>query len=192
VAIIDYSNPRLFAFTGSDHGPWRVEHMHCLAGDPLPAVACVEVTAGLARAAQGAAWMLRGATSNERYVQRDEKTELANRQEGLGRPASSCAALIPIRKSPAWWALTQDERRSILEEQSQHIRIGMRYLPAIARRLHHCRDLTTAEPFDFVTWFEYAPDAAPAFDDLLAALRASAEWSFVDREVDIRLLHAAP
>src|SRR2546428_7160638 len=29
------------------------------------------------------------------------------------------------------------------------------YLPAIARRLYHCRDL--GEPFDFLTWFEYAP-----------------------------------
>ncbi len=31
----------------------------------------------------------------------------------------------------------------------------MRYLLAVARRLYHCRDL--GEPFDFLTWFEYAP-----------------------------------
>ncbi|WP_200946873.1 MULTISPECIES: hypothetical protein [unclassified Roseateles] len=63
----------------------------------------------------------------------------------------------------------------------------MRYLPAIARRLHHGRDLGEAEPFDFLTWFEFAPGHASAFDDLLAALRASPEWAYVDRELEIRL-----
>lgn len=71
--------------------------------------------------------------------------------------------------------------------QSRHTEIGLCYLPAIARRLHHCRDLGEDQPFDFVTWFEFAPAHASAFDDLLAALRASPEWAFVDREVDIRL-----
>ena len=37
------------------------------------------------------------------------------------------------------------------------------------------------------TWFEYAPDYEAAFDDLLTRLRATPEWAFVEREVDIRL-----
>ena len=82
-----------------------------------------------------------GVTSNERYVERSEKQQLLAVQEGLGRAESRYAALIPIRKSTAWWTLKQDERRSIFEKQSRHIGIGMQYLPAIARRLHHCRDL---------------------------------------------------
>jgi hypothetical protein len=60
-------------------------------------------------------------------------------------------------------------------------------LPAIARRLHHCRDLGPDEPFDFLTWFEYAPADAGAFEDLVGTLRDSPEWRYVDREVDIRL-----
>ncbi len=68
------------------------------------------------------------------------------------------------------------------------MRIGMKYLPAIARRLHHCRDLAEPEAFDFLTWFEYAPTDESAFEDLLAALRASQEWTYVDHEVDIRLV----
>ena len=102
-------------------------------------------------------------------------------------PACTRAALIPIRKNGAWWALTQDERRQVFEAQSQHIAIGLRYLPAIARRLHHCRDLSPDEPFDFLTWFEYTPTDAGAFEDLVGQLRASPEWRFVEREVDIRL-----
>jgi len=95
------------------------------------------------------------------------------------------AALIPIRKSPAWWALPQDERRAIFEQRSRHIADSMVFLPRIARRLYHARDL--GQPFDFLTWFEFAPEHARAFDELVAMLRSREEWTYVDREVDIRL-----
>jgi chlorite dismutase len=90
-----------------------------------------------------------------------------------------------LSKTLAWWNLSQDERREVLEERSHHIATGLRYLPAIARRLHHGRDL--GEPFDFLTWFEYAPQDAGAFERLVALLRATEEWNYVEREVDIRL-----
>jgi hypothetical protein len=60
----------------------------------------------------------------------------------------------------------------------------MEYLPAVARRLHHSREL--GEPFDFLTWFEYAPENAEAFEELVCRLRSTAEWRYVEREVDIR------
>jgi len=135
-----------------------------------------------------AGWVLRGITSNERYVERVEKSQLVSKQQGLGRPESTRAALIPIRKNAAWWTMTQDERRTIFEEQSRHTMIGLRYLPAVARRLHHCRDLSENEPFDFLTWFEFAPTHESEFDELLCELRVSAEWKYVEREVDIRLV----
>jgi chlorite dismutase len=99
------------------------------------------------------------------------------------------AALIPITKSEAWWQLSQDQRREIFEEDSHHVATGLRYLPAVARRLHHGRDL--GEPFDFLTWFEYAPADASAFEELVGLLRQTTEWTFVEREVDIRLLRVS-
>jgi hypothetical protein len=93
--------------------------------------------------------------------------------------------MIPITKSAAWWELAQDERRAIFEDKSQHIAATLRFLPAIARRLHHGRDL--GEPFDFVTWFEFAPEHSGLFDDLLGLLRATEEWRYVEREVELRL-----
>lgn len=123
--------------------------------------------------------------SHERYVNRPEHDELGARSPALGRPEATWAALIPIRKSETWWALAQDERRAIFEEDSQHIATGLRYLPAIVRRLHHSRDL--GEPFDFLRWFEFAPKDEPLLDELMAILRATEEWGFVEREVDIRL-----
>jgi len=180
--------PRLFTFSGGDAGPWRVTGMRAVAGEELEFVEKVNVISGPPRAAtQGVRWQLRGITSNDRYVTRSEKKELVAKQQGLGRREATCAALIPMRKSAAWWALTQEERRRIFEEDSQHIAIGLKYLPAIARRLHHCRDLLENEPFDFLTWFEYAPAESMAFENLVAELRATEEWKFVDREVDIRL-----
>ncbi len=136
-------------------------------------------------ASTGEGWILRGQVSNLRYAYREEVTALRARQEGLGRPGARLAALIPIRKSAAWWDLAQDERRAIFEERSHHTKIGLRYLPGVARQLFHARDL--GEAFDFLTWFEFAPDHAQAFDDLLAELRSTDEWSFVEREAEIRL-----
>jgi chlorite dismutase len=182
---------RLFTFAGGNQGPWRILRTNTLVGDPLPAAERLDILSDPAPSPSNAVWTVRGITSNERYVAREEKNQLLAKQPALGRPEATCAALIPIRKNAAWWALTQDERRSILEEQSRHIQIGLQYLPAIARRLHHCRDLSEHEPFDFITWFEYAPEHEAQFDDLLRALRSSAEWKYVDREVDVRLsLHA--
>lgn len=74
----------------------------------------------------------------------------------------------------------------MFEERSRHIAIGLEYLPAVARRLHHCRDL--GGPFDFLTWFEYAPEASTGFEEMLLRLRATEEWRHVEREVDIRLV----
>jgi hypothetical protein len=133
--------------------------------------------------------VLRGITSNERYVVREkERDQLVAKQPALGRTEARCAALIPIRKNAAWWALTQEQRQNVFEQQSHHAQIGLQLFPALARRLHHCRDLSEHEPFDFLTWFEYAPADEAAFNTLLAALRATGEWKYVEREVDIRFV----
>jgi hypothetical protein len=163
--------------------------MEVLAGEPLPAANRLTITPSFDTPAQPqAAWVLRGITSNERYVVREEKDQIVARLLGLGRPETTCGVLIAIRKNEAWWALTQDERLSIFYEQSHHTRTGLRYFPELARRLHHCRDLSENEPFDFITWFEHEPAQATAFNKLVAELRATEEWKYVEREVEIRLV----
>lgn len=180
---------RTFSFIGGEIGPWRVVSMDAVAGAGLADVKRLDIVAGdVPHVPEGGTWRLRGMTSNERYVTRSEKDQLVARQPALGRPEATCAALITLRKTAAWWTLTQDERRRIFEDDSKHIATGLKYLPAVARRLHHCRDVGEHEPFDFLTWFEYVPSDAAAFDELVAALRASAEWAYVDREVDIRVV----
>ncbi len=178
--------PLHVTFSAGANGPWKIESISAVAGETLPLAHRLAMHEGhIAPDADEFAWMLRGTTSNTRYTNHNEVKALTARQQGLFRPQATLAALIPIRKSEAWWTLAQDERREIFEEQSQHIAIGMDYLPPIARRLHHCREL--GESFDFLTWFEYAPEHAQAFEELVKRLRATREWQYVEREVDIRL-----
>ena len=175
---------QIMVFSGGDAGQWRVRDVENVRGEGLPDISHVAVTRE-GDASGDAVWRLRGAISNARYATRDEVTLLGARQAGLGRPEARSAVLIPIRKSQAWWDLAQDERRAIFEETSRHTRIGLDYLPAIARRLHHSRDL--GEAFDFLTWFEFAPEHLADFNEMTARLRATPEWHYVEREVEIRL-----
>jgi len=171
-------------FAGSDVGVWEVVRLEPVAGESLESIARLEVIEGIDRV-DGARWTLRGVPSYERYVTRVEQRNLIASSPPLGRPEATRAALIPIRKSSGWWDLPQDERREIFERRSHHIATGFKYLPAVARRLYHGRDL--GEPFDFLTWFEYAPGDEDRFEELVLTLRATPEWAYVEREVDIRL-----
>lgn len=174
------------SFVGGGAGQWLIDRIHLVRGQALPPAPRLSVLEGGHRELEpGAAWTLRGTTSNERYTTATEHAALVSVQPALGRPSATRAALIPVTKSSDWWDLSQDQRRTIFEERSRHIATGLRYLPAIARRLYHGRDL--GEPFDFLTWFEYSPEDAAAFEDLVGRLRATEEWSFVTREIDIRL-----
>lgn len=176
----------IFDFVGGTTGEWKVIKMTTHKGDALPSVTHVDkLASNLLQCFQGI-WSLKGVTSHMHYTEKTEKEKLVAIQEDLGRSKATYAALIPIRKNQDWWNLAQDERRQIMENQSQHTHQGMKYLPAIARKLFHSRDIN--EPFDFLTWFEFAPDDEPAFNELLKHLRNSEEWKYVDRDIDIRLM----
>jgi chlorite dismutase len=172
------------SFVAGAIGPWAIERITALRGATLPSAARLAIYQGEATSPEHV-WMLHGVASHARYVEAHEKVRLDAISPPLGRPEAVCAALVPIRKTPAWWALPQDERRAIFEARSHHIAASLPYLPRIARRLHHARDL--GGPFDFLTWFEFAPEHAAAFDELASALRETEEWTFVEAEVDVRV-----
>lgn len=176
-----------YSFVGGNEGLWEVTSSEAVVGDSLEKVKRLNmVNVPASSLIERGVWVLQGFTSNLRYAESHEVEKLRAIQEGLNRSTAKCAALIPIKKNATWWAMSQDERREIFEAQSHHTEIGLAYLPEIARQLHHCRDI--AEPFDFLTWFEFAPEHTDAFNQLVARLRASREWEFVEREVDIRLI----
>lgn len=176
-------------FRGGQSGAWRITLNAAVKGEGLAAVPALAITESTSIALpilpSATAWRLAGVAGHVRYVEKAEKEQLAAKQAPLGRKEATSAALIPIKKSASWWALSQDERREILEAKSHHISASLKYLPQVARQLYHCRDL--GEPFDFITWFEYAPEHATRFEELVAMLRTTEEWTFVEREVDVRL-----
>lgn len=181
------ANRMLSLFVSGQMGHWSIERNSPVIGPALPEAARLAVYTDdqWKSAPRESVWVLRGVTSFERYVQANEQARLIERQPPLDRPQATRAALIPIKKSAAWWRLPQDERRAIFEARSRHIARGLEYLPAIARRLYHGYEL--GEPFDFLTWFEYAPADVDAFEELVGALRQTEEWTYVEREVDLRL-----
>ncbi len=178
--------PLVVTFAAGTTGAWHVERIEAVRGEGLaPAERLAMLEGAAARVPSSTAWLLRGATSHIRYTNRGELQALEAGQSALGRSEVTQAALIPVRKTDEWWNFAQDLRRAIFEERSRHISTGLQYLPAIARRLHHCRDL--GEAFDSLTRFEYAPEHAAAFEELVNRLRKTEEWTYVEREVDIRL-----
>ena len=94
-------NERLFCFAGGSKGQWLVRQQTTMSGEALEAVTHVAMLS-VQQTPESAPWILRGVTSNERYVERSEKDKLVAKQEGLGRPGATFAALIPIRKNAAW------------------------------------------------------------------------------------------
>ena len=176
-------------FRGGQSGSWRVVSQAAVKGAGLlrtPSLSVVySPSIALPILPSQNSWRLAGVASHVRYVERAEKEKLVAVQADLGRREATCAALIPIKKSQVWWDLTQEERRRIFEDKSHHIAASLKYVPAIARQLYHCRDL--GEPFDFLTWFEYDPAHTALFEELVATLRATEEWTYVEREVNLRL-----
>lgn len=174
-----------FDFIGGATGHWEIVRTETIIGEPLKTVSHLSIFPSSVTAINNSLWTLKGFTSNVRYVEKEEKEKLNATQADLGRPSAVYAALIPIKKNETWWSLAQDERRKIFENKSHHTEIGLRYLPAIARKLYHCRDI--GQPFDFLTWFEYSPKDAEVFEELILSLRNTEEWKYVEREIDIRL-----
>ena len=177
----------LLNYIGGSTGSWRVNGVTTHSGAPLKTATHVEIVKGkTCRPPMGSSWVLRGVVRNTRFVTREDRPTLEPRYLKQGPVESTCAALLPIRKSAAWWNLEHDERQEIIEARSRQLGRGMRFLPAIARRFLYGRDL--GDPFDMVTWFEYSSRDQSIFDDLAGALRSSMEWQYIEREVEIRLV----
>jgi hypothetical protein len=83
-----------YSFIGGTEGPWRVTSFETIIGAPLETVQKLNVVNSPSSSlTTRGTWVLQGFTSNVRYAERHEINQLRAKQEGLGRPASSCAAL---------------------------------------------------------------------------------------------------
>jgi hypothetical protein len=159
------------AFVAGFEGLWMIEGMSAPVGEPLPPAARLSVVEGAEAETAEGRWVLRGVVAGQGEDARAD-------QLPLGRADARCAALVAARMSPAWWERAEEDRRAL----SANIQHG----PAISRRIHRARDRD--EPFDILTWFEFAPDLQSELNDVVARLRDSEEWSYVERDVELRLI----
>lgn len=175
------------SFIAGDRGSWEVLSMAAVVGQPLEPAPFFDVrNEYLMRAPVDFRWLLRGVTSRKSVGSRCDDVFEMLPQPQLGRASATCAAFIPLKKKEAWWGLSEGEKREIQEGEVLKAGSSLKRLHGIAKQLHHCRDL--GEPFDFLAWFEYSLEESGAFEEMLAALRASHEWGYVEREVDVRLV----
>jgi hypothetical protein len=160
--------------------------------DPLlRAKAIVHVAAGEPRvdefcAAFPNARILKGAAPPMRYTG-GAMYEFAYKHRVLQHPGDEMpnAFLVPLRKTPEWWAKDWMERHTYFLPRYEHGKMvaeghalaAREGVPAMLRRTY-----ASEGDYDFVTYFECADAGVPTFHAVCAALRDVArnpEWAFV-------------
>jgi hypothetical protein len=125
---------------------------------------------------------LRGVVQHLHYTTIEERTDLSARSRTeLPASPTTTAVLIPIRKSAEWWELAHDQRSAHFH--GAHTPIGAPYVERIFRKLYHARYL--GSPYDFLTYFEFPQESAGDFRELLAGLRSTPEWNYVEDEFEV-------
>ena len=138
--------------------------------------------------------IFRGVTQHLHYTDTKVRDELlASSRTAVDGSMDTVAVIIPIRKSAAWWALSQDQRQSFFhksKEKAGHTGIGTPYASRIFRKLYHARYSGAPVPYDFVTYFEFPVNEVESFRALLQELRdlnKNPEWESVELEFEIWL-----
>jgi chlorite dismutase len=105
-----------------------------------------------------------GVTKGLNYITKDQSGDLnaALFQTPYSKGPPKYSVVVPIKKSAAWWNLSQEKRRALLEE---HTRVTLEYLPSVKRKLYHSTGLCDA---DFITYFE--TEDLGTFNALMIAL----------------------
>ena len=136
--------------------------------------------------------VFRGVTQHLHYTGKEDKEKLTvESRMSVAAAPNTTAVIIPIRKSAAWWALTQDQRQAFFHKtktSAGHTNIGMPFAGKIFRKLYHSRYTGTPLPYDFVTYFEFPSELTADFQDLLKQLRdpkTNPEWESVEMEFEI-------
>jgi hypothetical protein len=177
---------------------YRVDSIKAVAGEvgvdikPGSTLVRAETAAKLTvpRDTKGLALLMQGVPQHLEYMTRAQRDKLSSRAEF---PASkdTIAVVIPIRKSPEWWALAHDERIVHFQQtegKKGHSAVGAPYVDRIHRKLYHTRYAVETRDHDFITYFEFDRKHTDDFKKLVSALRdtdKNPEWKYVDREYEI-------
>lgn len=130
-----------------------------------------------------------GVTQHLQYTDDIQLQELNRRSISELEPSNhTTAVLIPIGKSEDWWKLAQNQRQAHFQKtgvSEGHTAIGLKYMDRIFRKLYHSRCLNAGFSYDFLAYFEFKDVYEKDFSTLLAELRDTKEWTFVNFELEI-------
>ncbi len=174
-----------YSFIAGDRGSWEVVSMRTTIGASLESAPFLDVrNEYVMKLPVDFRWLLRGVSSKSKGLRPSDGEVMIPRPQ-LGRKGACCAAFMPVKRSRDWWSLTDGERREICG-RSRDADLRGNPTGMVASRFHHSREL--GEPFDFLMWFEYSPGDAALIDEVIASIRESEEWRYVEREADVRLV----
>jgi hypothetical protein len=136
--------------------------------------------------------ILAGAVRPTRYTG-GAMQEFAYAHQRVQEPGESMpvAFLLPLRKTPEWWAKDWMERHTYFlprydaegrMEREGHPLAAAAGIAALMRRTYRCADAAATDGYDFLTYFECAEPDVPTFHAVCAALRdvrRNPEWAFV-------------
>lgn len=132
-----------------------------------------------------------GVTEHLQYTSEAERQALNGRSIPELEPSDhTTAVLIPIGKSEEWWKLPQDLRQATFQRTGAsegHTAIGLKYVDRVFRKLYHSRYLNAVLGYDFLTYFEFKDANERDFRALVAQLRSTPEWGYVNVEFEIWL-----
>ncbi len=190
------SGPELITIptpTGAIRNRYRVNAVEVLKGPtpplPQPGWEFHRIEAATPTAASSPV-QFQGETGAAQYTDPKAPYAAANGLPTLPANADPVLAVpIPLRKSPAWHALSFEQRKALLPA---HVDVGVPFTKTIHRRLFHSRAFT--KDYDFLTYFEFRATDEPAFRQLCQALRdpkRNPEWAYIDRDCEIWLTKLA-
>jgi chlorite dismutase len=134
-------------------------------------------------------FQFQGVTQHLQYTDDAQIKELNRRSISELEPSNhTTAVLIPVGKSEEWWKLAHDRRQVHFRNTDSgegHTAIGLKYVDRVFRKLYHSHCLNTGLGYDFLTYFEFEDIYEKDFRTLLAELRDTKEWTFVNLEFEI-------
>jgi hypothetical protein len=101
------------------------------------------------------------------------------------------AIIIPVRKTPEWWALDPLDRHSYFYPSRNghgdipgHARAAEAGISSVCRKIYHHPDgHGLAGQYDFIAYFECADEHLATFDEVCRNLRSvdqNPEWKYVE------------
>ena len=190
------SGPELITIpapTGAIRNRYRVNAVEVIKGPtpplPQPGWELHRIEAATPPAASSPV-QFQGETGAAQYTDPNAPYAAANGLAALPADANPVlAVIIPLRKTAAWYALNQDQRKALIPA---HVDVGVPFIKTIHRRLFHSRAFS--KDYDFITYFEFRASDETRFRQLCQALRdpkRNPEWTYIDRDFEVWLTKLA-